>query len=234
LAIAVQLGVTSRRTPMKKSDFDIKQAVQQELRWDTRVSETEVGVLVGTGTVTLTGSVDSWAKRMAAEQAAHRVTGVLDVANDIEVKTPGGASRSDTDIAHAVRHALEWDVFVPDKRVRSTISNGWVTLEGEVDFWSQRTEAERAVTYLAGVKGITNKLEIKPSKIISVEVKKAIEEALKRRSEREAQAIKIDVEDGTVRVSGAVHSWVEREAVLGATRGTPGVRKVEESLRIEL
>jgi osmotically-inducible protein OsmY len=218
---------------MKKSDSEVKQAVLQEFRWDTRISETDVGVLVDGGTVTLTGIVDSWAKRVAAEQAAHRVVGVLDVANDIQVKTPGSASRSDTDIAHAVRHALEWDVFVPDQRVRSTVSNGWVTLEGEVDFGGQRFETERAVSYLAGVKGITNKLQVKPSTVISAEVKRAIEEALKRRSEREAERIQIDVENGTVKVSGAVHSWLEREAVLGATRGTPGVRKVEESLRIE-
>jgi osmotically-inducible protein OsmY len=217
---------------MKKSDSEIKQAVLQELRWDTRVSETDVGVLVDGGTVTLTGAVDSWAKRLAAEQAAHRVVGVLDVANDVQVKTPEGAKHTDTAIAHAVRHSLEWDVFVPDQRVRSTVSNGWVTLEGEVDFWSQRIDTERAVSYLAGVKGITNRLLVKPSRAISVDVKRAIEEALKRRSEREAERIQIEVEDGTAKVSGAVHSWLER-AVLGATRGTPGVRTIEENLRIE-
>jgi osmotically-inducible protein OsmY len=218
---------------MKRTDSEIQQAVLQELKWDTHVSETEVGVEVDGGVVTLTGTVDSWAKRMAAEEASHRVVGVLDVANDINVKAPGSTSRTDTDIAQAIRHALEWDVFVPDKRIRSTVSTGWVTLEGDVDFWSQRVDAERAVSNLAGVRGISNKIEVKPSRVISVDVKKAIEEALKRHSEREAQRIKIDVSDGRVSLSGAVHSWLEREAVLGATRGTPGVRNIEEHLRIE-
>ena len=218
---------------MKKTDSEVQQAVLQELKWDTRVTETDVGVEVDAGVVTLTGTVDSWAKRMAAEEASHRVVGVLDVANDINVKAPGSTGVTDTDVAHAVRHALEWDVFVPDKRMRSTVSTGWVTLEGDVDFWSQRVDAERAVSYLAGVRGISNKIEVKPSRVISVDVKKAIEEALKRHSEREAERIKIDVSDGRVSLSGTVHSWLEREAVLGATRGTPGVRNVEEHLRIE-
>lgn len=219
---------------MKRTDSGIQQSVLQELKWDTRVSETEVGVEVETGVVTLTGTVNSWAKKMAAEEAAHRVLGVLDVANDLNVKSPSTIGRTDTDIAHAVRHALDWDVFVPDQFIRSTVAKGWVTLEGDVEFWSQRTAAENAVRNLAGVNGISNAIVVKPPSSTVHDVKKAIEEALKRHSEREAQRIKLDVRDGRVSVSGAVHSWVEREAVLGAARGTPGVRTVEEHLRIEL
>jgi osmotically-inducible protein OsmY len=118
---------------VKKTDAEIQQDVIRELKWDPRVEETEVGVEVDNGIVTLTGTVSSWAKRLAAKEAAHRVFGVLDVANDVTVKVPGSLTRTDTDLAQAVRHALKWDVMVPDERITSTVSNGWVTLEGTVD-----------------------------------------------------------------------------------------------------
>jgi hypothetical protein len=123
---------------IKKSDTQIHHDVLEELKWDSPVDETEVGVQVAGGVVTLTGTVTSWAKRVAAQEAARRVIGVLDVANDIAVKVPGGFMRSDTEIAQAVRQALEWDVFVPNERITSTVTDGWVTLEGPVERGSQR------------------------------------------------------------------------------------------------
>jgi len=218
---------------MKKTDPEIQQGVLRELKWDTRVEETDVGVEVDAGVVTLTGTVSSWAKRVAAQEAAHRVAGVLDVANDIQVKVPGTGVRNDTDIARAVRQALEWNVFVPETRIRSTVSDGWVTLEGDVDYWSERDDAEKAVRNLAGVRGVSNKVEIKPPKVIPYDVRKAIEGALERQAEREAQRIDLDVHDGRVSLSGTVHSWAEKEAVIGAAKGTLGVRNVEDHLRIE-
>ena len=149
---------------MKKTDAQIHHDVLKELKWDSRVDQTEVGVQVASGVVTLTGTVTSWAKRVAAQEAAHRVMGVLDVANDITVKAPGGPAPTDTDIAQAVRRALEWDVFVPDDKITSTVTDGWVTLEGTVDSWSQRTDAERAIRNLAGVKFVVNKITVKPTK----------------------------------------------------------------------
>jgi osmotically-inducible protein OsmY len=121
------------------------------------------------------------------------VIGVLDVANDIKVKVSGGLVRSDTEIAQAVRHALQWDVFVPDEKITSTISDGWVTLEGTVDLWSQRDDAERAVRNLMGVRGVVNKITVTSEKPVSADVRKAIEQALERRAEREAKRIHIDV-----------------------------------------
>ncbi len=218
---------------MKKTDSEIQQAVLRELKWDTRVEETDVGVEVDAGVVTLTGTVSNWAKRVAAQEAAHRVVGVLDVANDIQVKVPGAGGRTDTDIARAVRQALEWDVLVPDARIRSTVSGGWVTLEGDVDYWSQRDDAERAIRNLAGVRGVLDKIEIRPPTVIPFEVRKAIEEALERQAEREARSIDLDAQDGRVSVSGVVRSWAEKEAVFGAAKGTPGVRNVDDHLRIE-
>ena len=216
---------------MKRTDAEIQQAVLLEFKWDTRVDETEVGVQVDEGIVTLTGTVSNWAKRVAAQEAAHRVSGVLDVANDIEVRAVG--IRTDADIASALRHALDWDVFVPEARIRSTVSDGWVMLEGDVDYWSQREDTERCIRNLAGVRGITNRIEIKPPKVNPYEVRKSIEDALARHAEREAKKVSLDVQDGRVIVSGIVDSWTDKETVIGAAKGTPGVRSVEDRLRIE-
>ncbi|MGH7297154.1 MAG: BON domain-containing protein, partial [Polyangiaceae bacterium] len=122
---------------MITTDARFKQSVLEELKWDTRVNETDVGVEVHSGVVTLTGTVDSWAARLGAQEAAHRVAGVHDVANDIRVRLPGSSERDDSDIAAAVRYALERDILVPDDRISSTVSGGAVTLEGTVDTWSQ-------------------------------------------------------------------------------------------------
>ncbi len=217
----------------KKTDRQIHHDVLEELKWDSRVDEKEVGVQVEGGVVTLTGMVTSYAKRWAAEEAAHRVIGVLDVANDLKVKVPGQAGRTDTDLALAVRRALEWDVFVPDDKIRSTVSDGWVTLEGTVDTWSQHQDAARAVRNLAGVKGVQNTIAIEPPKPVTEDVCKAIEHALERRAEREARRIHVDVRNGTATLTGAVHSWAERKSVVAATRFTRGVRAVEDHLRVE-
>ncbi len=218
---------------IRKTDAQIHHDVLEELKWDSRVDETEVGVQVEGGVVTLTGTVTSFAKRWAAEEAAHRVIGVLDVANDITVKVAGEIAPTDTDIAHAVRRALEWDVFVPNEKITSTVRDGWVTLEGTVERWSQREDAGRAVRNLTGVKGVQNKIAVTPAKPVTGDVRNAIEEALERRAEREARRIQVDVRDGTVTLTGAVHSWAERKSVLAAARFTPGVRAVEDHLRTE-
>jgi len=217
----------------KKTDAEIQQDVLRELKWDTRVDETDVGVSVDKGVVTLSGTVSSWGKRHAAAEAAHRLRGVLDVANDIVVKAPGTPGRTDTEIAHAVRNALAWDVFVPDTRIRSTVSDGVVTLEGDVDTWTQHEDAEKAIRNLSGVRTVMNLIEVKAPRVDPAKVRKAIEEALERRAEREAKGFWFDVQDGNVKVSGTVQSWAERQAVIGAARGTPGVRNVEDKLRIE-
>ena len=218
---------------LKKTDSQIHHDVLEELKWDSRVDETEVGVEVDDGVVTLTGTVPSWAKRLAAQEATRRVVGVLDVANDIEVKVPGGVGRTDTEIAQAARHALEWDVFVPHERIRSTVSGGWVTLEGELARWSQREDAARAVRNLTGVKGVINNITLTAPRPDTEDVRKAIEQALERRAEREARRIRVDVLDGAVTLTGSVHTWAERKSVLAAARFTPGVRSVDDRLRVE-
>jgi osmotically-inducible protein OsmY len=222
-------------TPMaaiRKSDSQIQQDVLRELKWDPRVEETEVGIEVENGVVTLTGNVSSWAKKFAAQEAAHRVYGVLDVANDIAVKAPGTLPVTDTDIAQAVRRTLEWDVFVPHEQITSTVSNGWVTLAGNVELWNDREAADRAIRNLQGVRGVTNTITVTPPKASSLEVRRAIEGALERRAEREAKKIHVEVSDGTVTLTGTVQSWQEKEAVASAARFTPGVQSVDNQLRI--
>ena len=218
-------------TPVSaKTDAQIHHDIIEELSWDPRVDETEVGVEVDDGVVTLTGTVTSWAKRLAAQEAARRVAGVRDVANGIAVKTPGGLFRTDTEIAQAVRRTLEWDVFVPDEGIICTVTDGYVTLEGVVDRLSQRDDAERAVRNLTGVKAVANKITIKTPPSINDTVAHAIERALERRAERHARQIHVDVHDGIATLTGSVRSWAERRSVLGAARSTPGIRIVEDRL----
>lgn len=216
-----------------KDDVRIQQDVLRELRWDSRIGPTEVGVEVDKGIVTLTGTVDSFAKKYAAKEAAHRVSGVQDVAEDIRVQFPGSGRKTDAEIARAVRHALEWDVFVPDQKIRSTVSEGWVTLEGEVELLREREDAAKAVRNLAGVKGVWNQIVVQLTKADPGEIRKKIENALERRAEREAERIAVEVDDGSVTLTGRVRSWLEKEAVTGAVSHAPGVRSVNDRLRVE-
>lgn len=217
----------------KKSDSEIKTQVLRELKWDSRIGGSEIGVAVTQGVVTLTGIVTNYAKRVAAQDAAHRVAGVLDVANEIEVRRQGEFVKSDEDLARAVRHVLEWDAFVPDKRIKSSISDGWVTLEGEVDLWREREDAEKAVLRLEGVIGVINKIQMVPRKVDPDELLEQIEYALERRADREAERLRIEVNDGAVDVFGRVHSWQEKRAVLGSISHAPGVMAIRDHIRLD-
>ena len=216
-----------------RSDATIHEDVLRELQWDTRVEDTEVGVEVDNGLVTLSGTVSSYAKKLAAQEAAHRVRGVLDVVNDITVRIPGTGGRTDADIAQAVRQALEWDALVPEENIETKVSNGWVTLEGQVDRWSQRQEAESAVRRLAGVLGVTNQITVSAPRVAPESVRQLIAAALERQVEREVERVQVAVHDGTVTLSGRVRSWAEKQAVLGAAGHAAGVLGVDDKLRIE-
>jgi osmotically-inducible protein OsmY len=215
-----------------KSDEEIKSEVLFQLGWDSRIRQTEIGVIVKKGVVTLTGTVDSYAKKMAAQMAAHRAPGVLDVANDIEVKLEGGSQRTDSEIAQAVRHALEWNVLVPSDQIHSTVAKGWVTLEGNVQCYRERVDAERAISHLPGVRGVINKIQI-TARVEPERVKFLIEDVLERRADREADRIKVKVVDGDVTLTGAVNSWDEKRAILGAVSHAPGVRELHDQLVID-
>ena len=217
----------------RKSDSEIRAQVLRELKWDSRIIWAEIKVDVCDGIVTLTGIVSSYAKKLAAQEAAHRVVGVLDVANEIEVRPTAVAGRGDEDIARAVRHVLQWDALVPDDRIQSTVSNGWVTLEGEVDLWRERDDAERAVMRLEGVVGVINKIRMVPRQVDPNELREQIEYALERRADKQAERLRIEVHEGTVDLFGRVHSWQEKRAVLGSISHVPGVADVKDHLRID-
>jgi osmotically-inducible protein OsmY len=216
----------------KKTDAQLQQDVLNELTWDSRVKPNEVGVEVDGGIVTLTGTVSSWAKKMAAQEAAHRVAGVLDVANDLVVRVFGSTERSDTDIAVAVRNALQCDVFVPHDDIQSSVGDGFVTLTGEVDTPAERDAAGRAVQNLTGVRAIDNRITLRRYAITPEELRAAIHDALARHADRDAAHLRIDVEGGRVTLHGDVHSWADRQAIVGAVTGTRGVDSVIDRLHI--
>ena len=215
-----------------KSDREIQEDVLKELRWDSRIRQAEVGVEVDDGAVTLTGTVDNWAKKLAAREAAHRVVGVRDVADDVRVKLPGTLQLTDTEIAQGVRFALEWDAFVPDQDIRSTVSDGFVTLEGQVYTLRQKEDAAKAIRAVGGVRGVNNWLTVAAVKADPEKLRKSIEEALQRRAEREAEKIQVTVGDGVVTLAGRLRTWPQKTAVLGAVSHAPGVREVRDHLEV--
>jgi osmotically-inducible protein OsmY len=218
--------------PAGKTDADIRNDVMSELSWDSRIGEKQIGVQVDHGVVTLGGSVDDWATCTAAVEAAHRVAGVQDVANELQVRNSLTTHLTDTDIAKAVRHALEWDALVPAKDIRSTVAGGVVVLEGVVATPSQREETGRIVGRLRGIKRLINRLQV--SQIAEADaVSASIRQALNRRAIREASQIVVRVAQGHVTVEGIAQSREERLAILGAIRGTRGVQTIEDRLTVE-
>lgn len=217
----------------RKPDAQIRSEVLHEFRCDARVGLAGLVVGVDDGVVTLTGSVDSAARRRAAQEAAHRVAGVHDVANDIVVQPSQPIERTDTTIARVVRESLERDSRVPHERIHSTVSDGVVTLEGVVDSWGQRVEADELVRLLAGVRAVENLIAITPPAVSASEIRRRVSAALAQLALGEAQHLEIGISEGRVALAGTVRSLAERQAAVSAAAATPGVSMVVDYLHIE-
>ena len=214
------------------NDRELRQNVIDELDFEPSIDSAEIGVAVENGVVTLTGHVPNYTQKIAAERATWRVKGVKAIAQEIEVWIPGDKKQGDDEIAKRAVSMLAWNAAVPRDTVHVKVQNGWVTLTGELNWNYQREAAENAVRKLSGVTGVINNLTLKPS-VQPVEVKQRITDAIKRHAEVEANRIQVNVrEGGTVSLDGEVDTWDERQAVVHAAWAAPGVRMVDDRLRI--
>lgn len=214
-----------------KTNIQLQRDVLDELQYEPSVDPAEIGVTAKDGIVTLTGHVKSYAEKWSAARAAERVSGVKAIVDEMQVRLPDIHLRTDEDIARAVLNALEWDVMVPDERIKVKVENGYITLDGTVDYKYQETAAVGAIRNLAGVKGVNDLVNVKPQ-VTPSGVKAKIESALRRAAELDAQRIKVDVHDSKVTLHGTVHSWAERSEVERAAWSAPGVTKVEDDLTV--
>ena len=214
-----------------KTDTELQQDVMNELKWEPIVRAVEIGVAVKDGVVTLSGYVDSYVKKWAAERAAARVFGVRAVAEEIQVRLPGSLKRSDEDLAGAVANVLEWNVLVPHDRVKVQVQDGLVTLSGEVDWWYQKNAAEEAVRYLMGVVLFNNQIKIKPP-VKPLDVKGKIESAFRRNALLDSRRVTVETRGGWVILSGSVRNWAERAEAQWTAWAAPGVSEVENNIII--
>lgn len=214
-----------------KTDEDIRRDVEAELRWDPDIDPTDISLNVKDGVVTLTGFVKSYLQKFEAEKDAKRVAGVVGVANDLEVRTPASEQVPDPDIAREAVEAIKRQLPLTYQNIKVVVRDGWVTLEGEAEWNYQKDRAEEAVRSVKGVKGVINTILLKP-KATPTEIKRKIEEALKRSAQLDANNIEVESLDGEVILKGTVHSWFEREEAERAAWQAPGVKKVEDRIAI--
>jgi osmotically-inducible protein OsmY len=219
-------------TTQIKSDTAIQRDILAELKWDPAVSETDVGVEVDDGIVTLSGTVDRYAKKLAAERAVLRVQGVRALAEDIEINVYSGGLARDTEIAARVVDALESDPSIPQTRVKVRVENGRVTLTGSLDWQYQRARAEAVVRHLPGVTKIHNDITIRQPSVSAAEIRSGIEQAFARDAHIDAGKISVAVEGTHLTLSGSVRSWAEREAAVSAAWRARGVMSVTDLIKV--
>lgn len=216
---------------MFNDDVEIQQIVLEELDWEPSVNAAEIAVTVKDGVVTLAGTVGSYAEKHEAEKVALRLRGVKAVANAIEVRLTERGKRDDADIAAAALNAIKWNVFLPDEKIKVTVEDGWVTLQGEVDWNHQRERAEKAVRPLAGVRGVSNHVKIRP-RISPADIKDRIRKALDRMALEDSRDVFVTVNGSEVSLSGSVRSLAERSEAERAAWSAPGVTKVHDKIKI--
>jgi osmotically-inducible protein OsmY len=212
-------------------DRDIKQDLENELKWDPDINATDVGVTVKKGVVSLTGYVPFYMQKYEAENAAKRVKGVLGIANDIEVRLPSSHQKTDPELARAAIEAISIELPSSHERFKVIAKDGWLTLEGDAEWQYQRNQAESATRKLHGVKGVINRVVLKP-RVAPVEIKAKIENAFKRSAEVDAQHISVTADGGEVSLAGAVSSWSEKQEAERTAWRAPGVVRVHNHINI--
>jgi osmotically-inducible protein OsmY len=215
--------------PIMKSDSEIERDVRDELKWDPDLDAEDIAVSVKNGVVTLAGFTRSYSDRLEAEAAAKRVAGVHAVANDIEVRLPAIDQRPDPDIARDAVAALKAELPISHDKIKVIVKDGWVTLEGAVEWQYQKTTADTAVRKVKGVKGVTNVITVKP-KVQPSDLQRKIMEAFKRNAEVDANRITVEAKGSEVILKGTVRSWIEREEAERVAWSAPGVTKVEDRI----
>jgi len=216
---------------MLRTDTELQKDIADELKWDPSLRNDDIAVGVRDGVVTLAGFVDSYSDKWKAERVTSQIRGVKAVANDIEVKLPSSSSRPDPDIARAALDALRWNISVPSDRIKVKVEKGWLTLEGDVDWYYQKEAAERAVRYLTGVKGVSNLVTIRAAPVPS-DVKQKIKQALERGAQFDAEHITVEIEGSKAILRGTVRSYAEMRDAERAARNAPGVTEVENRLTV--
>jgi osmotically-inducible protein OsmY len=216
-------------------DATLQALVMEELEWEPSLDASHIGVAAKDAVVMLSGYVDSYAAKEAAERAAHRVQGVRAIAEELEVRLASDPKHGDAEIAERALRILAWDIHVPDERIQVTVEHGIVTLTGDVSHQFQRTQAETDIRRLGGLRGIVNLLRVVPPvpTINSNLVRQKIDSALRRNAEIEASRIQVSSEGGTVTLRGQVRSWFERNAAENAAWAAPGVTQVRNELRVQ-
>jgi osmotically-inducible protein OsmY len=212
-------------------DSEIERDVKDELQWDPDLDATNIAVSVKDGVVTLAGYVKSYTDKYEAEAAAKRVASVRAVANDLEVRLPSVDERPDPDIARDAVAAIKSQLPISSEHIKVVIKNGWVSLEGQVEWQYQRQTAEKAVRRIKGVKGVSNLIQLKP-RAQPEDIKRKIQEAFKRNAEVDANRIMVETNGSEVILKGTVRSWVEREEAERVAWSAPGVTKVEDRIAV--
>jgi osmotically-inducible protein OsmY len=210
---------------------ELKEQILNALDWEPSIDAGEIDVAVDDHVVTLSGRVGSYAQKLTAERVTLGVYGVKGVANDLEVVLAPVHVRTDTDIAQAALEALKWNAVVPRERVTVAVSNGWVTLNGTLDWQYQKDAAERTVRNLTGVRRVTDDIVVKPC-VSTIDVQSKIEEAFRRSAEIDARRVTVVAQNGQVTLTGNVHSWAERQEATRAAWSAPGVTQVIDHLAV--
>ena len=218
-----------------KTNYELRKDVMEQIRWtpQLRAIAAEFGVAVKDGVVTLSGIVDSYWKKVAVEKAAQKVSGVKIVASDVVVKVGVSGKRTDTEIAQAIRSALRWSSAIEDEDIDVKVDEGWVYLQGKVDWLSQKDSIQKVVENLKGVAGVRNEIKLKPRPVDSLHIKGKIEAALHRSATLDTTAIRIDTDGSKVHLNGTVRTWAEKKEAESIVSAAPGVVVVDNEIEVD-